>query len=216
LTGSPSIEPGTGGDFAALAPGLTRRLETILETVQQQTDRMLDEARGEPERPDAPVRSAGRPRPAGHPIAERQRRIAALSDELIAKTEAVLGPLEEIELVRRSFGRLLRGLSETADGVTEQVAGADRDRLWLNARQAAIQLAGAGSTRAQVEAHLRDYMRLDDPAPLLEQLFGPGSGAGARVAWALPPTGSPPPTAEPAPPVEAARSRVRRGRLRGN
>lgn len=70
-----------GGDFAALAPDLTKRIGTILEAVQREADKMLDEARGE----------------ARHHVDVGKRR-----------------ELEETELVRASFGRLLTALSEAA------------------------------------------------------------------------------------------------------
>jgi ElaB/YqjD/DUF883 family membrane-anchored ribosome-binding protein len=61
------------------------------------------------------------------------------------------------------------------------------DRAWVEARQAAIHMAAAGSTRAQVETQLRDFLAVDDPETLLDQIFGPASDPGARVPWAIAP-----------------------------
>ena len=175
-------------------------------------------------------------------LADRQRRIAELSDS-IAHTEGVVAQLVETELVRTSFGRLRRALSDAADRVTEGVnappmpspppapphkpavfasavpqvppdtpappaddstpaeepAPEDRsaDRAWVEARQAAIQMAAAGNTRAQVEAQLRGFLQLADPTPLLDQVFGTGTAGEARVAWAIAPST---PTWQPEPP----------------
>jgi hypothetical protein len=57
----------------------------------------------------------------------------------------------------------------------------------VEARQAAIHMAAAGSTRGQVEAQLRDFLAVSDPAALLDQVFGAGSAAEARVPWAIAP-----------------------------
>ena len=233
-----------GGDFAALAPDLTQRIGTILEAVQREADKMLAEARGE-----AQGRIDLGKRQADGLLADRQRRIAELSDTLIAHTENVVAQLEETELVRASFGRLLRALSEAADRVTERVNAAPMpppappappaaqrpqppafatppvqqappdtpapgapftgapapsepalsesaqqpehqqgDRGRIEARQAAIQMAAAGTTRAQVEAHLRGFLRVADPTPLLDQVFGAATAGETRVPWAIAPS----------------------------
>ena len=81
----------------------------------------------------------------------------------------------------------------------EEPAPEDRsaDRAWVEARQAAIQMAAAGNTRAQVEAQLRGFLQLADPTPLLDQVFGTGTAGEARVAWAIAPST---PTWQPEPP----------------
>ena len=104
-----------GGDFAALAPDLTRRIGSILDAVQREADKMLAEARREAQQQI----ELGR-RQADGPLAGHQRRIAELSDTLIAHAESVVAQLEETELVRESFRRLLRALAEAADRVTAE------------------------------------------------------------------------------------------------
>jgi hypothetical protein len=257
-SGESAASGAAGGDFAALAPDLTARIGIILEAVQREADRMLDEARGEAQRQV----DVGK-RQADGLLADRQRRIAQLSDTLIERTEGVVAQIEETALVRESFGRLLRALAEAADRVTAEITAAPMpppappeppaapdpfapaapepaipppftqapappppaperlahvpepppdspaeppapdspstpeappaaaspspDRAWIEARQAAIQMAAAGNTRAQVEAHLRGFLNVSDPSALLDQVFGAATAGEARVPWAIAP-----------------------------
>ena len=48
-------------------------------------------------------------------------------------------------------------------------------------------MAAAGNTRGQVEAQLRDFLGVPEPAQLLDQVFGAGSAADSRVPWAIAP-----------------------------
>ena len=212
-TGGIGHRSGSGGDFEALAPGLTRRIGSILETVEREADRMLEDARVEAQRQVG----YGKRQAAG-PLAERQRRLVELSDQLIARTEAVVAQLGEAELVRDSFGRLLRALSETADRLAAEARAGSVSvgaapaaapvQAPVEARQAAIQMAAAGSTRAEVEAHLRGYLQLADPTALLDQLYGAAASGDARVAWAIVPTA---PSGSPT----AAEDAPRRGSIAG-
>jgi hypothetical protein len=61
------------------------------------------------------------------------------------------------------------------------------DRAWVEARQAAIHMAAAGSTRGQVDTQLRDFLGVARPEPLLDQVFGAGSEPDTRVPWAIAP-----------------------------
>jgi hypothetical protein len=54
------------------------------------------------------------------------------------------------------------------------------------ARMVAIQMAAAGSTRVQVESHIRETVGVPDPSPILDEVFGPGSPPEATVPWARP------------------------------
>jgi hypothetical protein len=54
------------------------------------------------------------------------------------------------------------------------------------ARLVAIEMAVGGSSRAEVEAHLRDALGISEPAPLLDDVFGVASTAGSRLAWGEP------------------------------
>lgn len=61
------------------------------------------------------------------------------------------------------------------------------DRAWVEARQAAIHMAAAGSTRGQVETQLRDFLGVDEPDTMLDQIFGASTDPDARVPWAIAP-----------------------------
>jgi len=54
------------------------------------------------------------------------------------------------------------------------------------ARLVAIEMAVGGSSRADVEHHLRTGFGVADPAPLLDDVFGSESHAGTRLAWGQP------------------------------
>jgi hypothetical protein len=54
------------------------------------------------------------------------------------------------------------------------------------ARLVAIEMAVGGSSRAEVERHLRGELGVEDPAPLLDDVFGAASTAGSRLAWGEP------------------------------
>jgi hypothetical protein len=54
------------------------------------------------------------------------------------------------------------------------------------ARLVAIEMAVGGSSRAEVEEHLRTRLSVADPQPLLDDVFGTASHAGSRLAWGEP------------------------------
>ncbi len=54
------------------------------------------------------------------------------------------------------------------------------------ARLVAIEMAVGGSSRAEVEQHLRGRLAIADPDALLDDVFGPASHAGSRLAWGEP------------------------------
>jgi len=54
------------------------------------------------------------------------------------------------------------------------------------ARLVAIEMAVGGSSRAEVEQHLRDQLGVAEPEPLLDDVFGAASTAGSRLAWGEP------------------------------
>ena len=166
-----------GGDFAALAPDLTRRIGTILDAVQREADKMLDEARGEAQRHV----EVGK-RQADGLLADRQRRIAALSDTLIERTEAVVAQLEETALVRESFGRLLRALSAAADEVTTR----SRRRRCRRAR------AAPGRTELRAAATVCGH-----GARAAERARGCARAAAGRSAARRPRLGRGPPGGDP-------------------
>lgn len=54
------------------------------------------------------------------------------------------------------------------------------------ARLVAIEMAVGGSSRAEVEEHLRTELGVGEPEPLLDDVFGVASHAGSRLAWGEP------------------------------
>lgn len=54
------------------------------------------------------------------------------------------------------------------------------------ARLVAIEMAVGGSSRAEVEEHLRAQLGVAEPEPLLDDVFGIASHAGSRLAWGEP------------------------------
>jgi hypothetical protein len=66
---------------------------------------------------------------------------------------------------------------------TTEAAAAD---VPTAARLVAIEMAVGGSSRADVEQHLRAELGVEDPEPLLDDVFGPASHAGSRLAWGEP------------------------------
>ncbi len=256
------MESESGGEMAGMAPDLARRMSSMLGAVEQEADRLMEEARAQAEQQVELAR-----RQADGLVAERQRRISELSDELIERTESLLERLDETAPIRDSFNRLLRALSHAADRLAFEIESDDGGRaaergaapqaqaaappapepppppseaepepappppieeptrvrhlrpspesspirppapaagaeaapaggwgwstppgqdpqLVQRARQAAIQMAAAGTTRSQVATYLRGSLALTEPEPLLDEIFGAGTADDARVPWA--------------------------------
>jgi hypothetical protein len=53
----------------------------------------------------------------------------------------------------------------------------------LAARLVALQMAVAGADRGEVSSHLRINFDLGDPTPILDDVFGRGTGSSKRVTW---------------------------------
>lgn len=252
----------------ALASEISRRVGAILDAVEREAARLREEARADAARylEDARIQ-------ADTLVAERRQRIAALSDELVAKSEAVVSRLDDAEPVRDGFENLVRALGDAAERLAHEAesepelpprpashpagdpipapaapeqarpafaepvpAAADpassqppafsappppapqqspppgpvqagghfeeqpqparapspagfaqpRGSSWReldDARVIAIQMATAGSTRAEVGDHLRRTLGVPDPSRTLDEVFGSGTGAGDRVPW---------------------------------
>jgi vacuolar-type H+-ATPase subunit H len=247
------METESGGELARMAPDLARRMSSMLGAVEREADRLLDEARAQAEQQVELAR-----RQAAGLVAERQRRISELSDEVIERTESLLERLDETAPIRDSFNRLLEALGHAADRLaleiessggapaTEQATEPPHEaaapppepepapapvrepeptpvrhlrppaglpplqpagpaaedeaarasgwgwstppgqdpQLIQRAREAAIQMAAAGTTRSQVASYLRGSLGVSEPEPLLDEIFGAGTAGDARVPWA--------------------------------
>lgn len=69
---------------------------------------------------------------------------------------------------------------------TASTNGAPEIPMPSAARLVAIEMAVGGSSRAEVEQHLRAELHVADPEPLLDDVFGVTSTAGSRLAWGEP------------------------------
>jgi vacuolar-type H+-ATPase subunit H len=132
-------------------------------------------------------------------VQERVMRMSELSDSIVARSEAVLDRLGQAEEVRRQLDELVQSLGHAAQQVTDEVGEehpmadqvrplpppgeerptlrpvesppAQRDEHLENARLVALQMAVAGRSREEVAAHLRDEFSIEEPEPILEQIF---------------------------------------------
>jgi hypothetical protein len=104
----------SGSEFAG-APEISRRVASILDAVEREAERLREEAREEAAGylEQAKLRADGL-------VAERQRRIAAVSDELLIKAEAVVGRLEDAAPVRDGFENLVRALGDAAERLSRE------------------------------------------------------------------------------------------------
>lgn len=111
---------GLGLPETGIAPEVSRRVSSILDAVEREAARLRDDASEEAHRYLDYSR-----RRADSLVAERQQRIAELSDEIIAKAEAVVGKLDDAAPVREGFENLVRALGDAAERLS---AEAERTR----------------------------------------------------------------------------------------
>jgi len=276
----PGEAPGSGSD-TAMAAEISRRVGSILDAVEREAARLREDAQAEAARYSDAAR-----RRADDLVEQRRRRIAELSDELIAKSEAVVARLDDAAPVRAGFENLVRALGDAAERLaneSDETAGdfkpppfheaahepqpappaqrpppvpdrqsppsppppafaeqqphparapsepswnpqpapavpaaavpaapapaapptpapappqpppdlrserpPQRNATWRDldeARMVAIQMASAGSTRADVRGHLNEALGIPDPERTLDEIFGAGSGDDTRVPW---------------------------------
>ena len=113
--GQVSSDPGIG-EFSTAAE-ISRRVGSILDAVEDEAQRLREDARVEA----AEYLARARQR-ADELVAERQRRIAEISDDLIAKSEAVVSRLEDAGPVRQGFDNLVRALGDAAERLATETA----------------------------------------------------------------------------------------------
>jgi hypothetical protein len=100
-------------------------------------------------------------------IAAARRQLADVADDL----------LEQAAEIRRQWAQLgdaLRAAAVDDDERAEAVdeAGEPVEPALASARLAAVDLAQDGASREEVDAFLRDELNVDDPAPVLDEVFG--------------------------------------------
>jgi len=76
--------------------------------------------------------------------------------------------------------------AEAENGERGSTAGAEQAPVPSAARLVAIEMAVGGSSRAEVEQHLRTRLGVAAPEPLLDDVFGVASTAASRLAWGEP------------------------------
>ncbi|MDR9369326.1 hypothetical protein Q5424_09560, partial [Conexibacter sp. JD483] len=69
---------------------------------------------------------------------------------------------------------------------TPTAAPAPTGELTNAARLVAIEMAVGGASRADVDEHLRSRFGVEDPSPLLDDVFGAESHPASRLAWGEP------------------------------
>jgi hypothetical protein len=88
---------------------------SILDAVEREADRLREEARAEAARYTAEAKAY-----ADGLVAERQRRIAEVSAELLSKSEAVVARLDDAAPVRQGFENLVRALGDAAERLAHE------------------------------------------------------------------------------------------------
>lgn len=98
---------------------ISRRVSSILDAVEEEAARIRAEANAE-----ATAELVRARRQADELVRERRARIAALSDELLAKTEAILGRLDDAEPIYIRFDRLIHALGDAAEKLAAEAGEA--------------------------------------------------------------------------------------------
>lgn len=111
----PGPPPGPADANPGIAPEISRRVASILDAVEREAERLREEARAEAARYTAEAKYY-----ADSLVAERQRRIAELSAELMSKSEAVVARLDDAAPVRQGFENLVRALGDAAERLSHE------------------------------------------------------------------------------------------------
>lgn len=206
----PSFPEGT------LAPEISRRVTAILDAVEREAEQLRADAHEEARRY---LEHACRQ--ADGLVDDRRRRIAELSDEIVAKAEAVVGKLDDAAPVREGFESLVRGLGDAAERLSSEarrarsefdppafhagVAAAYPPDPAAGYQQPGYEAEGAGDLGAPPpEPHQATHeggapMPLMEPQPAPAPIGEPGAPAWSPVPPAAPPR---PPAAAPPPAAE--------------
>jgi len=106
---------GFGGSDAGLAAEASRRVGSVLDAVEREATRLREEARE-----DAGRYLESAKHRADELVAERQRRIAELSDELLTKATALVTHLDDVAPVRQGFENLAQALGHAAERLSRE------------------------------------------------------------------------------------------------
>jgi hypothetical protein len=95
-------------------------------------------------------------------------------------------PLAESPRAATGPARSSAGPEDAEPTTAPATNGASEIPVPSAARLVAIEMAVGGSSRAEVETHLRDGLGVTEPEPLLDDVFGVASTAASRLAWGEP------------------------------
>lgn len=137
-----------------------QKIEAILESAEKVAEGIVVSAEREAERYVDEVKQS-----VDREAAEHARRLAEMSDALIARAEEL----------RRQSEELLNSIegSEAAAPESAPVAFPAQEYS-AGARLLATQMAVAGSGRQDIRDRLVNDFGIRDPEPLLDSIFGPG------------------------------------------
>lgn len=134
---------------AGLAPEIARRVSSIFDAVEEEAEGLRAEAREEARRYYADAQ-----RRADDLVRRRQQRISELSDELMAKAEAVVSRLDSAAPVREGFESLVRALGDAAERLSGEISEAGPEPIAIGERPAeptahgeAVQASGTPAQR---------------------------------------------------------------------
>jgi hypothetical protein len=131
--------------------------------------------------PRAPWPAAAPPAPeppsTPAPATEQPAAPPAAPEPTWSRIEEPIAPEPEPAAIRSSAG---------PEQAAPESNGASEIPAPSAARLVAIEMAVGGSSRAEVEQHLRDRLGVAEPEPLLDDVFGAASTAGSRLAWGEP------------------------------
>ncbi|HEX7290448.1 MAG TPA: hypothetical protein VF250_04895 [Conexibacter sp.] len=144
-----------------------------------------------PPEPAEPASAAPPPSPPEPTWSRIEEPAAALEPEPIPADadRAAAPPAEPVAEGETAPATPLAGPEPEAPATPEPAAdgnGAQEIPAPSAARLVAIEMAVGGSSRAEVEEHLRSELGVREPEPLLDDVFGAASTAGSRLAWGEP------------------------------
>ena len=106
-------------------------------------------------------------------LAASRLQLAEVADDL----------LEQAAEIRRQWDRLgdtMRAAAADAPGDEGELQEHEAPAT-ASVRLAAVDMAQEGATREEVDAYLREEMGVEDPAAILDEVFGPPPGPGAAL-----------------------------------
>lgn len=110
-------------------------------------------------------------------VAERVATVIAAAEEAAAIIRA------DAEADAARMRARARAILNEATEVLRRIEGGHAESS-EEARAMALRMALGGRTRGEVEQDLRNGLGVDDPAGVLDEVFGRGTGRNQRIPWA--------------------------------